>query len=390
MSTRISLLLLASIVGASMLGCQKFRDTPKSAPVVQRDTIGDTIVVRTVSGSVWGDSVRLVEELRLGKADGPPEYIFGQMGPMALAGDGTVYLTDWWKGWLRAYDSTGKFVREIGRNGKGPGEFQQVEGIVVQRNGNLVVNDGKNGRLVVFSSTGTPLATWPGKGAYAGYWFRRTALQMDSAGAIYVYKIVTEDDGGDTYGYVRVDSAGKILDSLRHPSWPIVNQLYAPRVYTAIHPAGYLVSGISSTYAIYLFPQGKSAIRIERASAGSVDFTSEEKIELADDNRASRTSIAANKPPFQNIAVSTDGRILVHVPIPSTKRPGSKTKADPRPLWREPYEAWDAFEADGTYLGQLSLPPDARLEMMQGGKVWGTVLDKDGAMYVVRWRIEHK
>jgi hypothetical protein len=34
------------------------------------DTIGDTIVVRTVSGSVWGGPAELAEELRIGVFEG--------------------------------------------------------------------------------------------------------------------------------------------------------------------------------------------------------------------------------------------------------------------------------------------------------------------------------
>ncbi len=60
-------LLLAVTLAAA---CDRSTTANTSSLVVERDTVGDTIVVRTIAGSMWGDSVRLVEELRLGEADG--------------------------------------------------------------------------------------------------------------------------------------------------------------------------------------------------------------------------------------------------------------------------------------------------------------------------------
>jgi hypothetical protein len=37
------------------------------------DTTADTITVRTTSGSVWGETTRLVEEVRIGTMDGADE-----------------------------------------------------------------------------------------------------------------------------------------------------------------------------------------------------------------------------------------------------------------------------------------------------------------------------
>ncbi|KPJ87173.1 MAG: hypothetical protein AMS18_14975, partial [Gemmatimonas sp. SG8_17] len=41
------------------------------------DTVGDTVVVRTVSGSVWSDTASLEAEISIGVFDGPDEYLIG-------------------------------------------------------------------------------------------------------------------------------------------------------------------------------------------------------------------------------------------------------------------------------------------------------------------------
>src|SRR5687768_13160226 len=44
------------------------------------DTIGDTVVVRTVGASDSAATLRLVPELRIGELEGADEYTFGSVG----------------------------------------------------------------------------------------------------------------------------------------------------------------------------------------------------------------------------------------------------------------------------------------------------------------------
>ena len=47
------------------------------------DTIGDTVVVRTLSGGVWGDVATLAPEASIGELDGPREYLLGSISSIA-------------------------------------------------------------------------------------------------------------------------------------------------------------------------------------------------------------------------------------------------------------------------------------------------------------------
>jgi hypothetical protein len=60
----------------------------------ERLVVGDTTIVRTLEGSVWGDSVALVEELSIGTLNGPPEYEFGQVQDVAVDANGGIYVFD--------------------------------------------------------------------------------------------------------------------------------------------------------------------------------------------------------------------------------------------------------------------------------------------------------
>lgn len=67
--------------------------------------------------------------------------------------DGAVVLGDG-TGELRFFDATGRFVRAVGRKGKGPGEFQLPRRIVRIRGDSLAVWDGTQARLTVYDSAG--------------------------------------------------------------------------------------------------------------------------------------------------------------------------------------------------------------------------------------------
>jgi hypothetical protein len=58
------------------------------------DTIGDTITVRTLSGSVWGDTATLVPEVTIGTLDGADEYLIGDPVAIAVGADGVIYMLD--------------------------------------------------------------------------------------------------------------------------------------------------------------------------------------------------------------------------------------------------------------------------------------------------------
>lgn len=77
---------------------------------VERDTIGDTVVVRTESGSVWPASVAAIEELAIGALDGREEVMFGRLPAIAVDAQGGIYVFDGAVPALRYFDATGAYL----------------------------------------------------------------------------------------------------------------------------------------------------------------------------------------------------------------------------------------------------------------------------------------
>lgn len=73
---------------------------------------------------------------------------------VAVDGD-LVYAADTYQ--VVVFTAEGEFVRQFGRPGTGPGEFNHITGIDVLRNGRIIVADSNNHRVQVLSALGEHL-----------------------------------------------------------------------------------------------------------------------------------------------------------------------------------------------------------------------------------------
>ena len=373
------------------------------ALAVERDTIADTVVVRTLAGSVWGDSVQLVEELRIGQLDGDDAYTFGQVREMAVSSDGTIYVYDAAVRALRAYDASGRYLRNIGAQGAGPGEYREIVGLAVDRDDRLLLRDPRLGRIAVFSSTGEPLASWPMPSSL----YTNDALRADTTGHVYARILTGAIEPGRAWpmGLARLARDGRVVDTLPAPTWSEARPntaVYDPQVLWTWHPHGYFVTAFGARYAVDLRRPDAPVLRIERVNQPQIPVPADERAELDSIFAALRrqqpsgggeapTPVPATKPLIRELATGADGRIWVRPYQPSVERAEPVDTTLPperRPRrWTEP-TVWDVFESDGTYLGRVPLPGRATLHAMRGEHAWGTVRDGDDVPYLVRWRIQ--
>ena len=121
---RHGMLIICAIAATACAGEGRSGGSESWQAVV--DTVADTITVRTVAGSVWGDTTTLVEEVRIGTLEGADEYILGDPRSIAVGEEGRIYLLDRQVPVVRAYSSDGTYLFDAGREGGGPGEYENV------------------------------------------------------------------------------------------------------------------------------------------------------------------------------------------------------------------------------------------------------------------------
>jgi len=94
--------------------------------------------------------IELKEELSIGVADGAEEYILNRPVDIDADSKGNIYVADGGDKWIKVYNSDGTFIKTIGREGQGPGEFQGLRKIIVHKKDELYTYDSRLRRLSLF------------------------------------------------------------------------------------------------------------------------------------------------------------------------------------------------------------------------------------------------
>ena len=361
----------------------------------------------------------LVEEIRIGSLDGPAEYSFSDINSIAVSQSGSVYVDDTHPASIREFGPGGQFVRWIGREGEGPGEFRSIAGVSVLPDGRLALWDRGARRITVYRTDGEYDETLRIEGVNPHYPFVDRSFLTDVEGNYYLRIFAgpssfPPDMAGVGYGYARISPGGAVLDTLAAPEAPGSNgqpivihtragdrSPFPEEALDALSPFGYLVTGFNGTYAFSIVdPVG--TIQVEREGFQPVEVKPGERAEwrarVAHAERRSGGSFAEvprRKPAYRDLWVDSDGRIWVHryaeavqqdEPIPELW-PEVLEGTEPPITWEEP-SLYDVFAADGRLLRCVRVPDDSEVMASRGSLVWGISRGDLDEEYVVRWRIE--
>jgi len=408
-------------MAAAVAACTGSEADRPRGPQVTRDTVGDTIIVRTLTGSAWGTPGRLVEDLSIGVLEGPDHYVFGRIHSLAVGPDGSIYVFDAQATELRKYARDGTFLTVVGREGGGPGEYRQPDGgLAVTADGRVLLRDPGNGRISVYSTDGEYLDAWRVRGSFSSS--RR--LYVDTAGN--AYSAIRLDPTADIldwrYGLVRYRPDGTSADTLAAPVYEEPPPLtarnetagsrrtssrpapLAPFAVWTFSPLGYFVGGIATDYAIDLY-RPESVLRIER-EYDPVEVQAEEREDMerratdlmrqTDPNwRWNGPPIPETKPPYRAFFIGQQGRIWVQLYQPArAEEVDDADTADPasapRRRWIEP-PVFDVFEPDGSYLGIVRGPEGLSIfptPTARGDTLWAVVRGELDVPYIKRFHIE--
>lgn len=407
--------VLAAAATALLAGCGTDTGFWDRGPEVITETIGDTTVVRTVSGGVWGAEATLVPEVSIGELDGAEEYLFGGIWSIAVDDDRVVYVLDAQARQVRVFDSAGEYVRTLGGRGEGPGEFRSAEAIALLPDGRLVVRDSGRNRVHVFGPGAGDIDHWPYDAGNSG---SDAPLHTDADGRTYV---LTRDLSRPLTDFARhiivLGPDGTHLDTVPEPSsnhdQAVVTASGGSGTYTSrvpfspafawtVHPSGHFLTGVSSTYRIDLAGDD-GVLRIERATNPVPVSDAEREYERNDVMRYMRGGypdwswngppIPDHKPYFKALLTGRDGRIWVR--LSTAGQPVENEDHDPDDPWSDPVTwpepmRYDVFEPDGTYLGVVRAPDEFmrfRLPVFDGDHVWAVTRDELDVERVVRYRI---
>jgi hypothetical protein len=427
---RLRKLVVARVVAAVFL----FQIPAASVAAQASDTI-----VKLVGAPRYAGVTAAYESLSIGVREGSPNYTFARVADIAVGRDGSVLVMDvpfpTGSALLRLYDANGRFVRNLGRRGRGPGEFETPSAVASMPDGRFLLLDRLNRRISVYSDQGVFLETWtiPHYQVTVGM---PGVLRVDPTGQVIGIRFslsLRSPDGAQAI--VRLRPGGAVIDTLAEPDLPdirrtvtisrqqeratvrgVITAPYSPTSLWQWVPAGYFLTAVSDRYAIDLrqplrhaddnrrppiWRAGDPVLSV-RCNAPPLEISQAEYADQRSHLESQVRSIQGTrsgpvpeiprvKPYFQWIYVGNDDRIWVMLHSaseryrPRERRTRAGTVVQQVP-WREP-NLMDAFEADGAYLGRVEFPYDVHLVTFRGNEIWGIVHDEFDVPYVKRFTV---
>jgi hypothetical protein len=386
-----------------------------------RDSAGVRIVINDrpqLSAGAW--RLRKEPMLDIGGANGKPEYeLHDVMGAVQLS-NGTIVIANMATANLRYYDATGRHLFSAGRQGRGPGEFQQLMGVAAIQ-GDTVVGSNSHSGWEVFTSTGKYVRSIRGtedpEGKTSSQAVFPEAWLADGTALGSVRRDNRAPSGRtrwtDSMSLVRLDKRGSIIARL--PALPLMERAISKGRTMAVEfgPRGMMATNRDHLYFMYgdqytirvMSLSGKLEQLIRRQwapqritdaemKAWTEGYTNPSRETL--EPGASPTGIRALRlrnletmtfsptlPAFGGITVDTEGNIWV--------REAYVGDYIPRGGWGQVPDfptQWSVFGPTGRWLVDVTMPPRFRPMQITRDAVLGLARDDDDVEHVRLYRID--
>ena len=339
---------------------------------------GDVTVVRNPKEPLFKTPVlELKEELSIGGPDAQGDYAFGLAQDVVVDDAGSIYVLDQRNSQVKVFDASGRYLRTIGRQGQGPGEFERPMNLSLNRtSGELAVYQASP-RIAFYKPDGTFLrdVSFREMGAAPG--------RVDSRGHIYRTEFVMGDNG-PRYVAKKFGPDGIALAELSDAPAPfspkgagrIKAATLLPASYFQLDQADNVVYGYPQAYDLMFFrgSDAKPFKRITR-SYDPVEVSSEEKKELEKEIPPG-SGIEIDFPKYHSaydrFFLSDLGLLFV--------RTWERTPDGKR--------IHDVFDAEGRFIGRIPLRPSG-IGIIKD-KYYAIEEDGDGYQYVKRYAVTWK
>lgn len=346
---------------------------PAAGPVRERDAAGIEWVRNGAPAWKEGAEWRFVEAATIALPDSGPGL---QQVPTSatLGGDGLLYVAGRDPMAVMVYDTTGRFLRSIGRNGEGPGEFRYI--MLGLRHDTVLVQDPSLARLSRFGPDGTLLGSTPSVCCMMG-----PMLPVHPDGRVSV-----PFPGGWRRGL-----PGGVLDSVTLPTirppgkttWTftvpprqgepayeaVADIPFAPSFESEVLPSGAIVWGTTDRYRLIVSRNGRDTTRVIEVPVEEV-AVADSVWRAAYANARAGNGVLAYQAPMAGLVKESD--------IPRNRPRWSALRGDDAGrLWvalpdsARRVSAFHVLDSTGALLGRVASPHPRILE---GSWVAGRVL----------------
>ena len=321
----------------------------------------------------------LGEELRIGK-EGDEQTQFFRIMDVGVDPSGRINVVDARNFRVQVFDPSGKYIRTIGRQGQGPGEFEMPMSVffggqagythVLDRFRRVNHFDDKGVYIRSAMFDGVAISCFPDAGS----------------GFIAVLLGGSDEELTSFHSLSRINGEGKTQSVLARFPYTLYMERregatlsrstgYEMSLYAAPLPGNSLVYGYSKDYEFVVLGPDDKKLLVIRADEPRPEFTSIEKAIFGS------MPVPKLKPYFYGLLTDSDGRIYVQ------KNANTKGKRGYGPIATED-KLFDVFSGEGRFLFRTALPPNTRV--IQGDLIYTFYVDEEqGLEYVQRFRIKN-
>lgn len=374
------------------------------------DSVGVTLVSNPADG-MWADNERWIveQEIRIGAAEGSPDYQFGEIGGITVDSRGRVFVLDIQAQNVKVFSSDGVYEQTIGGRGRGPGELAQAYFApgVLAGDTLLVPDVFGNRRINRYAPDGSSVGSFlvpPQFGDVFGVAFTPSGMI-----ALWIRSVASrgEPESENVDRIVTLSTDGQVTDTLlTFPSGRTFSRgmgqvtLLAPEPVWDITQDSRLLFGVDDRYRIRVYDAGALERVIQKPYEPKPITDRDKEFDWGVPPQARETvRISEFYPAFTDIIAGPNGTIWVQHVLPISQMSDAHRQslgslfgkwAPMIPsILREFHGApeWDVFDADGRFLGVITMPPRFVPQVIRGNKVYGITRDELDVGYVVRLRV---
>jgi hypothetical protein len=348
------------------------------------ETTGGIKVIKNPSEPLYGEFIPQLEaDLSLGD-EKDETYYFPKGAALSVDDEGNLYVSDFGNRRVQKYDKNGKYIRTIGRQGQGPGEylfpsrvFLDEEGdpcVSAARDLNFFTKDGAFKKKIVIKSFLSQLILGPG-------------------GTIFGTTQPSPVPERCKYEIQRLDSEGNFDRAIAEfPADFVINKnVYIMSWYSSGVPLVPVTSetfayGYSDEYKIYLADRDGRTIHIMTKEEKPQSISGREKEEtrkgglsawagnIGDSKPEDLIKFSDHRPYFSNFMADEEGRLYVM---------RSKSILD-----KSPTNWFDVFSGDGFYLCRMKL--DFRPVVIRNGAIYEIRTNEEtGDIKIIRHKVKN-
>jgi hypothetical protein len=364
------------IFTAAMMSCQSQESDWKGIVEVSD---GIKIVSNPLEPIYEGDILSFEEDLVIEGSEEDEAQMFQNIVTFDVDPEGNIYVLDEQACNVKVFDPSGSHLRTLGQKGQGPGEFAIPIALVCTPQGELLVNDMGNRKLVFLSPTGDFIKqiSIADKFLFIG----PRILADDRMIASFIKP--AEEPKSELHIFNSDLHSLDVVASLKVGKPPKLNYFVGMQLTSLLWNvtyAGEIVWGdfLQPDYELFVYSSEGDHSRTISRDLDPLPITAVEQKELLDkmfgNNPAAQNQweieFPENYPPFRGISFDDEGRLYIKT-YDKTEYEGTAY--------------YDIFDADGRYIAKIlfEFPP----MIMKNGFLYTIEENADGFKLVKRYKM---